>query len=273
MTSKFSVVGSPISHSLSPKLHGAAYAHLGLSFGYELHEVKAGGLESFLLASDFSGLSVTMPLKEEAFALASLHDRYSELTGVSNTLVRDGLNWKSSNTDVFGITQSLNAIAQPNRAVLIGSGATTRSALVALAELYPSIGVTIVARNASQRQLAVEFASDLGLDASGAELGIEPFLGADLVMSLVPAGGLDDFWNELADAGKSVSGYLFDVSYHPWPSTAANIWGSERTISGLEMLVWQAIDQVRLFSGGTLNWDLVDANELYAVMKAAVSSN
>ncbi|MSZ53418.1 MAG: shikimate dehydrogenase, partial [Actinobacteria bacterium] len=75
MKTSFSVVGSPIEHSLSPVLHTAAYKHLGLGFVYGKNEVPAGGLGNFLSSSDLSGVSVTMPLKNEAFAFAASHDR------------------------------------------------------------------------------------------------------------------------------------------------------------------------------------------------------
>ena len=75
MTSKhFAVVGDPIDHSLSPNIHNAAYKFLGLDWDYTRFQVSEGNLQDFLRkeGSHLSGISVTMPLKLEAAALASI---------------------------------------------------------------------------------------------------------------------------------------------------------------------------------------------------------
>jgi shikimate 5-dehydrogenase len=67
-------------------------------------------------------------------------------------------------------------------------------------------------------------------------------------------------------------GWLFDVSYSPWPSVAAMSWESERTISGLEMLIWQAISQIEFFAHSqAISIEGVE-KQLYQVMKSAVSA-
>jgi len=222
MTTSFCVVGSPIEQSLSPVLHTAAYKHLGLDFAYGKNEVPAGGLRNFLSSSDLSGVSVTMPLKVEAFALAASHDQDSLTTGVSNTLVRSTGGWRGFNTDVYGISQALSDVSEPRNTLVIGSGATARSGLVALAKLFSKTEVQLVSRKIGQ--------SD------------EPR-----------------------------SGILFDVAYNPWPSKPALAWDSSKVISGVEMLIWQAIEQVQLFVSATGIASEIDRSALYSAMKAAVS--
>lgn len=272
MTTKFCVVGSPIEHSLSPKLHTAAYEFLGLDFQYSKHRVPEGELKTFLDANNFAGVSVTMPLKAEAFALAALRDHLVNKTQVANTLVRTESGWSAFNTDIAGIRRSLASIPAPAKTVLIGAGATTSSALVALAELFPGTNLAMMARNPSRRESAAVFARTNGLSTTEADINAKKLLDADLVLSLTPSGSLDSLWSEFTALGGNRTGYLFDVSYAPWPSQAARAWGVDRTISGLEMLIWQAIDQVGLFSREVLNWQEVDPEKLYEVMKSAVSS-
>ena len=272
MTTSFGVVGSPIEHSLSPVLHAAAYKHLGVVVEYDKNLVASGELRSFLDSRALAGVSVTMPLKQEAFALATSHDKYSLATGVANTLFREGGNWSAANTDVYGITQALAATPDPHLTVLIGSGSTARSALVALSQKFPATEIGILARNREAAAELSDFASSLGFSASVHPASRELLLSANLVMSLVPAGSFTELWNEVAQDTAPRTGTLFDVAYNPWPSQAGLAWASGRVISGIEMLIWQAIEQVQLFVTSTGLEAQIDRDVLYQVMKASVSS-
>jgi shikimate dehydrogenase len=273
MTTSFSVVGSPIEHSLSPVLHSAAYKHLGLDFNYEKNLIGAGELTGLLDSRSLTGVSVTMPLKQEAFALAATHDNFSLQTGVANTLFQTGGIWSAANTDVNGIIQALASTPEPKLTALIGSGSTSRSALVALAQIFPATEIAIVARNQQAAAELEEYASSLGFLASVQPASSQSLLTANLVMSLVPAGSFTELWNEVSQNNASITGTLFDVAYNPWPSEAALAWGSGAVISGLEMLIWQAIEQVRIFAlAAGLDVDF-DRDSLYQVMKSAVSAN
>ena len=271
MTTSFCVVGSPIEHSLSPILHTAAYKQLGADFSYEKNEVIAGGLADFLSSTDLSGLSVTMPLKQEAFALASNHDQNSLATGASNTLVRSAHGWRGVNTDVYGISQALAGVSKPMNTLVIGSGATARSGLVALAKLFPRTRVQLLSRNQDAGIEMEAFAKKLGLDAAIKLPTPDAFLSADLVMSLVPAESYVDLWEQIRQSDEPKSGTLFDVAYNPWPSKPALAWNLPNVISGLEMLIWQAIEQVQLFSSAAGMTGEIDRSALYSVMKEAVS--
>jgi shikimate dehydrogenase len=272
MTTKFCVVGSPISHSLSPVLHKAANSYLGNDFHYEAVQVESGGLAQFLNSTDYQGASVTMPLKPEAFELSSRASESVRLTKVANTLTKMTSGWSSANTDVYGISKALQAVPSPSQTLLIGSGATTFSALTALAELFPGTEVFVSARNDQAVNSAVDFGSSLGLITSSSQASASSLETTDLVMSLVPAGSYAGLWSELASHDKSPQGWLFDVSYNPWPSVPALAWGSERVISGLEMLIWQAIEQVQIFSRSVGYAREFDRDALYSVMMQAVSS-
>lgn len=272
MTTSFTVVGSPIEHSLSPVLHTAAYKHLGLDFAYGKSEVLAGGLIDFLDSSDAFGVSVTMPLKHEAFDLAVSHDEYSLTTGVSNTLVRSASGWRGFNTDVYGICQALSIVSEPRVTVVIGSGATARSGMVALSILFPNTEVHLVSRNQDAGVALEVFGKKLGLNVSIWPANVQTLMSADLVMSLVPAGSYAELWEEIQRSGNSSSGTLFDVAYNPWPSKAGLAWDPSTVISGIEMLIWQAIEQVQLFASADSSIGEIDRSALYSVMKEAVSS-
>lgn len=105
------VLGSPIAHSLSPVLHSAAYAELGLSeWTYAAAEVDEAGLPGFVaaLSDQVRGLSLTMPLKQVAFDVAeSVTDRARQAHAI-NTLVRTESGWAGDNTDIAGIVAALS---------------------------------------------------------------------------------------------------------------------------------------------------------------------
>lgn len=271
MTTNFCVVGSPIDHSLSPILHLSVYKHLGLDFEYEKREVKAGELADFLAGADYRGVSVTMPLKNEAFSLATTRDGFSELTEVANTLVRQGDHWHAANTDVAGLIGALGEVPKPKSISIIGSGATTYSALVAISRLFPNSQVSLLARNQDELAKLVSFGESLGLAVTADTPNPARLAKSDLVLNLVPQGSYEQIWQEIADLVEKPKGWLLDVSYNPWPSRAALSWGMERTISGIEMLIWQAIEQIELFMESSGQDSKLDRSQMYSLMKQAVS--
>ena len=105
------VCGSPIRHSLSPVLHGAAYEALGLSeWSYDRVELTAVELGPWVAGLDESwrGLSLTMPLKEAAFEVARTVSDLARTVGSINTLIRTApQGWEAHNTDVVGIARAL----------------------------------------------------------------------------------------------------------------------------------------------------------------------
>lgn len=241
------VLGSPIAHSLSPVLHRAAYAALGLrEWTYEAIECREADLPA-LLARPWAGLSLTMPLKR---AVLPLLDEVSELAravGGANTVVfRDGRRL-GFNTDVHGMVAALTeaGVRAPGAAVVLGGGATACSALAALRDLgRPK--VTLVVRDPSRAAEAVAAADRLGVPVA-VHTFAEPLPAADLVVSTLPAGAADPYAETVARA----AGALFDVVYRPWPTAAAAAVRARGgiVVGGLPMLVHQAAGQVELMTG------------------------
>jgi shikimate dehydrogenase len=259
MTKRYAVLGSPITHSKSPTIHNAAFSALGVDAEYVSLEL-GDNLEQFLASqpADFQGFSVTMPLKEQALNVAERVDSLAIASGAANTLIRTESGWDAFNTDVFGIQMAL-AGRKFKSVSILGTGATARSAIVAMQELDKNI--TIWGRNsASIKQLTAEY-----------EVGFEPLLHkavrADLVIATLPPRALDE---HLKGISAKPSGLLLDVAYDPWPSKAADLWGPEKTISGLEMLIWQAVGQQRLFAGNDLSEALNGEKELLLAVRSAL---
>lgn len=243
---KAAVLGSPISHSKSPVLHQAAYGVLGLAWSYERHEVHEHQLATFVRghAGEFKGLSLTMPLKAEAFALAERKDAASYATSACNTLVFDG-ELRGYNTDVRGFAEALRYARLPGfeSVCILGTGATARSAAVAM--LQDGVReLHVVGRRPEARAAFVDWFEGVG-GTVAAHAWDAPALDVELTISTSPAGATDD--RELP----STPGVLFDVVYAPWPTTYASRWieAGGRVLSGLDLLVHQAAEQVLLMTG------------------------
>lgn len=267
--SRLAVWGDPIAHSKSPALHAAAYRVLGLDWAYGRSQVSADDFAPALASLDdtWRGLSLTMPLKESAFRAAVTLDRHAELTGAVNTLLL-GEQIAGFNTDVGGIVDALAEAGVPEagRVRILGAGATAASALVAASEIG-AVSVDVRARRPG---------SAAGLVALGGGLGVavevHPFDAAlhevDLTVATLPGG--TELSADVAAALAASGGVLFDVAYAPWPSSLASVWGSDRAIAGLGMLLHQAVRQIRVFRHGDPAVALPDEDAVIAAMRAAL---
>ena len=280
MVRKFAVLGSPIEHSKSPVIHAAAYRVLGLEeWQYERFEVRKGGLRNFMdsLDEEWSGFSLTMPLKEEAARFAVSLDRAAEVTGAVNTLHRTDSGWLGFNTDVFGIVQAIHQanLGSLETILVLGSGATATSATAAIKQLAPEAKIRFYARNHRTRDQLVSFAKGLGLKAKPTRR-LDKFLASsDLVISTLPGGAMDSEANRLSGSSRfKPSGALFDVAYQPWPSELAKVWlqSEHPIISGLEMLLWQAVAQLRIFRFGDPAQQLPNEAAVLEAMRHSISS-
>ncbi|MFC8502635.1 shikimate dehydrogenase [Pedococcus sp. NPDC057267] len=261
------VLGQPVAHSLSPTLHSAGYRALGLTdWRYTAHEVGADGLADWVGERDESwrGLSLTMPLKEVAFELAATTTETARVTGAVNTLVRrEDLGWDAHNTDVHGIEAALADAPHEGTATVLGGGATARSALLALAGL--GVRSVRLAVRGEARPETLRLAVHAGVAVEVVALGEWARDAGRLVVSTLPPVGAGAAAAALEGAsgrapggasggrpGRELVGTtLMDVVYADWPTPlarAATAAGAT-VLSGLDMLVHQAAEQFRLFTG------------------------
>ncbi len=250
------VLGAPIAHSLSPVLHQAAYDALGLTdWTYRAVHCLPDNLPQVLreLANEgLAGVSLTMPLKQAVAPLLARIDGTAARIDVVNTvLFESDEQWWGSNTDIHGIVASLQGagvtLTPQDRVWIIGAGATATSTIAALAQLGVDRAVVSARRPAAGSQLA-ELARTLGVQVEVSDWPRLPGrAAASLVISTAPAGATD----ELAVGLGRVMGTLLDVVYAPWPTPLAAAWkrGGGQVIGGLELLVEQAAEQVRLMTG------------------------
>ena len=242
------VLGSPIAHSLSPLLHNSAYQSLGLPHTYSAIEVTESGFENFIskLDSSWLGVSLTMPLKEVAFKVATSVDLVATQTSSINTLIfSSGI--AGFNTDVAGIVDAFReqGLIEAETGTIFGSGATARSALVAISKLGAR-QVDCVARNRVDVAQLIELGESIDVVVSHSQVSESNWLSSDVVVNTTPAGVLDEFAKDV----RQPKGILLDVVYHPWPTSLAASWNISggKVTSGLSMLLHQGAHQVALMT-------------------------
>jgi shikimate dehydrogenase len=254
MTSRrAAVLGSPIAHSRSPLLHRAAYDALGLDWRYDAIEVTPEALPGFLAGChwpEWAGLSLTMPLKSDVLPLVDAVSETASIVQAANTVIFGEDRVVGDNTDVSGMQQAL-ALAHgeglaPDRGIVIGSGATARSALVALARMGTR-EIQVLARNPERARDLGDLGSALDVHVDIGSWQGEARLDADVVIATVPPGAADHLATRIPER----PGVLLDVAYGAEQTPLVMCWreAGGATADGLDLLLWQAVDQVRLMTG------------------------
>ena len=272
------MLGSPIAHSKSPALHAAAYRVLGLDWQYEAIDVTSDSLDGFVESRDESwrGLSLTMPLKRDVLALLDTRDEVVDLAGGANTVVFDDSGDSRRicgfNTDVYGIQQAFvhHGIDALDSVHILGGGATAASALVAA----HGLGVTravISVRTPLKALTLAQLGESLGIETTVRDLRVseETQKAPDAVISTLPGGASTEVVFAEKVRSRSV---LFDVAYDPWPSSLALAWqeAGGTIVPGIDMLLHQAIAQIRIFVSGNPDASLPSEPAVLDAMRAAV---
>lgn len=254
------VLGSPIAHSKSPVIHQTAYRHLEIPIAYDRHELTVDEVEAFMAdltqrygsLDQLAGFSVTMPLKAALVPyMAHISPRVAGL-GVLNTVVFDTQGVPTGyNTDVDGISGALQhagfTIRNGGSMAILGAGGTASAAIAAAADLGLDRAVLYV-RNLERAAETLAVGPHFGvtveakvLSAFSAEIHQH-----EAVVATLPAHAADHLVTELP-AGALPP--LLDVIYDPWPTALAQAWDATgaSVVSGLDMLLYQGVEQVKLF--------------------------
>ena len=270
------VLGAPVRHSLSPALHAAAYAELGLTWWrYEAIECDEAGLPALLdrCGPDWAGLSLTMPLKRTVLPLLDRIDPLAADVGCANTVLFAAAQRLGYNTDVMGMIRALREHgvgsggpapagspsaslgAEPAKgstvgpALILGSGATACAAIAALRDLGER-SAAVAVRDPARAGGLLDVADRLGTAVELRPFDQSALADARLIISTVPAGAADLVARALTQL-RPAPKVVFDVVYHPWP-TALSCAGQQAgsvVVGGFDLLVHQAALQVELMTG------------------------
>ncbi len=262
----FAVLGSPVSHSLSPLMQNAALGRIAetdpkyAAARYFAFEISPGelprALETFK-QKNFSGLNVTLPLKEEAARLADTLDSDAEAAGACNTLSLERSVWRGYNTDGFGIVAALKdvfGVSPEGRDVFVfGAGGAARGIVFKMAD-EGCASLTILNRSADRMEkLADEVLKKRGfkcftrLSGDAAE-----FPAGAVVINATPV-GLKEGDAPVADFSLfPESAVFFDAAYRTAAETSSVLSARRRSIraeSGLAMLAWQGAKSLSIWTG------------------------
>ena len=247
-TKIYGVLGKPVSHSVSPAMHNAAFraAHLDAVY-LPLAAADFDDFTTFADAASLAGVSVTAPFKVSAFERADECDPVSRRIQAVNTLRREGAKWLGCNTDVSGFLAPLQTALKPGmRATILGAGGAARSVSVALASA--GVKVTVAARRMDQARAVAALTG-----AATTEWPPTPS-SWDLLVNATPVGTSphtdrsplpDDYLFH-------IGGIVYDLVYNP-PLTRLLAEAGRarcRTLGGLDMLVAQAQAQFEWWTGG-----------------------
>ncbi|TCD54760.1 shikimate dehydrogenase [Alloscardovia theropitheci] len=288
------VLGYPIGHSLSPVLHNAAYEALGLrNWSYDKISVTENELHGFFesLDNSWAGVSMTMPLKQEALSFGDMGDLHVQHLGVANTAVFDW-NMKNGshknmphitlyNTDVDGISMTFAdefrlVDLTHKRVLILGSGSTAMSALEACIEMNAT-HITLCARDINRAQEKVNtiismYPQEISVSIRPWEYASQECVAANVIISAVTAHATDDIAKELIWLpyrrifNKT---YLLDVIYDPRPTALMTVISADggHVRGGEHMLLRQAVAQVAYMTHTTVQ-DVM--NIAFTAMKKAL---
>ena len=256
MTRAACIVGYPVKHSRSPKLHGYWLKRLGIDGDYRAEEVTPEDFPAFLAnlaARGYTGCNITIPHKEAAFALSE-PDARAKAVGAANTLWLDNGRLRSTNTDVEGFIGSLDA-ASPGwdrrtaRAVVLGAGGAGRAVVYGLIERGIK-HIDVVNRSfAKAEAFRVQYGDSIH-PVQWEELA-RVLQGASLLVNSTSLGMQKQPELDLDISGLAEGAVVSDIVYIPLetPLLAAAIRRGLKTANGLDMLLHQAVRGFELWFG------------------------
>ncbi|MGW4034627.1 shikimate dehydrogenase family protein [Streptomyces sp. NPDC004838] len=246
------LLGSPVGQSLSPALHRAAYAAMGLDLRFGAVECEEAGLPALFdpLGDDWAGIVLTASLRRAVLPLA---DEVSELAmdvgGADTVVFRHGRSFGDhAGVHAFATALREAGLEAPGSAVVLGGGAAACSALAALRDAGVREPVVVV----RERRRAAEVEAAAGRLGMAVEL--RPFDelgrlldGVAVVVSTLPAGVADTLAPTVARSGAAV----LDAAYAAWPTRLAKAAGfaGGTVVDGLSILLHRTARQIELLTG------------------------
>lgn len=284
-TNVAAIIGDPVRHSISPAIHNAAYAALGIDWVYVAFEVPAGGGPAAVDAAralGLAGLSVTMPHKAAVVERLDCLTPTAERLGVANTITRrpdgnGGSVLEGDSTDGGGFLDSLRADdgfdVAGKRCLLLGAGGAARSVVLALAEAGAS-SVAVAGRRPDAVKECAALAGGAGEAVAPEDESFEAAVrDADLVVNASPVGmkAGDGLPFDLDPSWLSSRHAVVDLIYLPavTPLLAAARSQGAFTSNGLGMLINQAARQIEIWTGRLAPLEVMSAAALAALSHRA----
>ena len=247
------LIGNPVAHSLSPVMHNAAFAALGVDAAYELWQTaddEVLGAVLRLREPAMLGANVTVPHKQAVMPLVDAVTETARRIGAVNTIVPTDDGLRGDNTDAFGFRRSIEERYGPiagERAVILGAGGAARAVVVALQEMGAQ---TIVLANRTPERAAA-LAREFGVETTAWETAPdEAFPETTVLVQATSLGWHDELPIDASALDRLPAGSLvIDLTYRETPFLRAAARAGHRTLDGLGMLVHQGARAFSLWTG------------------------
>ena len=258
------IIGYPLSHTLSPSMHNFIYQKLGIDVEYKKWEISPNNLKSHIEKinnENFIGANITVPYKEKIVPLLDEIRNEAKFTGAVNTIVKNNNKLIGYNTDVYGIEQTLDIKLMNdviNNAVIFGAGGAAKAAFFVLLQRGLN-NLTIVNRTKSNALKMISKFNNVNFDQTIITLNEKSqiksaCLSADLIINTTILGMKNSGYEDISPIDSTFidsNSVIFDMVYNPTKTPLIKI-ALERNaniIEGLDMLVYQAIKSIELWTG------------------------
>ena len=264
------IIGYPLSHTLSPSMHNFIYQKLGIDVEYKKWEISPNNLKSHIEKinnENFIGANITVPYKEKIVPLLDEIRNEAKFTGAVNTIVKNNNKLIGYNTDVYGIEQTLDIKLKNdviNNAVIFGAGGAAKAAFFVLLQRGLN-NLTIVNRTKSNALKMISKFNNVNCDQTIITLNEKSqiksaCLSADLIINTTILGMKGSGYEDISPIDSTFidsNSVIFDMVYNPTKTPLIKI-ALERNaniIEGLNMLVYQAIKSIELWTGVRPSFD------------------
>ncbi|HUQ41487.1 MAG TPA: shikimate dehydrogenase [Candidatus Limnocylindrales bacterium] len=250
------LLGHPVSHSLSPAVHNAAFAALGLPHRYMLRDVTADALANAVASlrdEHALGANVTVPHKQAAMALVDDLSDEAKTIGAVNTIVRDGSRLAGHNTDAYGFERAMDGVPRPSDVVLLGAGGAARACLVVLLRLGHRVRVANRTRDRAE-----ELVDAIEIDGRRGEVAAWPASPTDVVVNATSLGLHGEDPLQGLPLPRTVVDIVAVAGGTPLVRRARQQRGV-RVVDGSVMLLHQAVRAFELWTGAAAPFDVMRA--------------
>ena len=254
------IIGTPLSHTLSPIIHNYFFHDTCINGGYTVFDIKDGSnLEnvlSFLREHNFVGVNVTHPYKEKVYELCNSYSKVAEYSKAVNLIKFSDTGMKGYNTDVYGLEKlfEFNKVKLDNSSILIlGAGGASRALVLSLNK-YNNLDLFITNRSVEKAEAVSNISSH--------NITVIPYdklstIDCDIIINTTSIHDGDfDFLN----VGMGVRHYAIDLQYSsgmtPFLDFMRLRYKHLELVNGIDMLIMQAYKSFNLWTGREFDFDI-----------------
>lgn len=256
------IIGTPLSHTLSPIIHNYFFHNTSINGGYTVFDIRDGSnLENvlaFLREHHFVGVNVTQPYKEKVYELCSSYSDVAEYSKAVNVIKFNDNDMKGYNTDIYGIDQlfKLNDIKVDNSSIIIlGAGGASRALVTALNK-HTNLDLYIANRSVEKAEVVA--------DLSTHNITVVPYeklstIDSDIIINTTSiADGDFDFLNLAMGIRYCAIDLQYSSSMTPFLDFMRHKYKHLKLVSGIDMLIMQAYKSFNLWTGREFEFDIKD---------------